>query len=358
MASPLAPYLDWVLGERERGVPYPAIAAVLSDKIGERITPKRVQEYVKNHRAPAPPPVASTPPDPAPRIGAREPGPIKDVHDLLDLPPRPFAVPVPQVAAPAVLRGWTRSMLYGDTHYPHQDDPAVGCVAAMFQASEAQRIIHVGDLLDCYGISRFSKDPNRRFSLQDEIDMARTHLHQMAQLNPSAERWLLEGNHEDRLRKVIWDMPGGAAELSRLTSFRKAMAWPELLNLGDIGWRFVPTHDQTRTPILPKLITKHGTVVRKWSGMTAKGEWERYGKGGLSGHTHRLGKFYHRDHNGSHLWMETGCTCTLDPDYMLDPDWQHGCVLVTHTRDGERYHVEDIYIQDGRAIWRDQEWAA
>jgi hypothetical protein len=56
--------------------------------------------------------------------------------------------------------------------------------------------------------------------------------------------------------------------------------------------------------------------------------------------------------------METGCTCTVDPEYMVDPDWQQGCVLVTHTKDGERYHAEDIYIEAGRAMWRDKEIAA
>jgi hypothetical protein len=127
------------------------------------------------------------------------------------------------------------------------------------------------------------------------------------------------------------------------------------LGLADIGWHWVPTHLQSRTSILPKLITKHGTLVRKWSSWTAKGEWEKYGKGGLSGHTHRLGKFYHRDHNGAHLWVETGCTCKLDPEYTLDPDWQNGCVVVTHTQNGERYAVEDVYIQDGVGIYSGKE---
>jgi len=348
--SPLLPYLSDVTARRAKGETWGAIAKALTAAVGEPVSAKRIQELHAYYGGEPPKPKAESAP-----FAARP----KDVRDLLDIPPRPFAVPILSGGkAPAVLRGWRRSLVYGDTHFPHQDDTALACVRAIYQHSEADRLIHVGDLGDCYTISRFSKDPNRRFSLQDEIDLMRAHLHQMAQLNPKAERWLLEGNHEDRLRKLIWDLPGGAAELARLTAFRKAITWPMLLGLEEIGWRFVPSHEQTRTPILPKLIVKHGTVVRKWSGFTAKGEWERYGKGGLSGHTHRLGKFYHRDHNGSHLWMETGCTCTVDPEYMVDPDWQQGCVLVTHTKDGERYHAEDIYIEAGRAMWRDKEIAA
>ncbi len=358
--SPLEPYLDWIWEQRGRNISWPAIANALSQKIGQSIGGKRVEAYAKynQHRSTLPAPQPDRPPDPPPTLAAKPPGTVRDIHDLLTLPPTPFAVPVPQQPAPAVLRGWTRTLLVGDTHFPHQDDAALACVRAIYAKADCTRLVHMGDLLDCYELSRFDKDPNRKHNLQHEIDAARTWLHQMAQLNPAAERWLLEGNHEDRLRKTIWNLPGGGSALAKLTTFREAMTWPSLLGLDDIGWRFVPTHEQTRANILPKLILKHGTVVRKWSGMTAKGEWERYGKGGASGHTHRLGKFYHRDHNGSHLWIESGCTCTLQPDYMVDPDWQQGCVVITHTADGERYHVEDIYIQDGVALWRDMEVAA
>lgn len=351
--SPLWPYLPDIAARRAEGHTWPQIADALTETLGRRFSAKHVQEFYKYNkgRSPDPEPVAPI----AARPGVGRP---RDVHDSLALPPRPFAVPVPKPKAPAVLKGFRRTLVYGDTHVPHHDPAALSVIMGWAKDNGPESILHVGDLLDCYGISRFSKDPNRVHGLQDEIDLAREHLHQMAQLCPKADRWLLEGNHEDRLRKVIWDLPGGAAELARLTSFQRAMTWPALLQLPDIGWEFVPTHEQTKTPILPKLITKHGTVVRKWSGFTAKGEWERYGKGGLSGHTHRLGKFYHRDHNGSHMWVETGCTCSLDPEYMLDPDWQQGFVVVTHTADGDRYAVEDVYIESGVAVWRGKVYAA
>jgi hypothetical protein len=126
----------------------------------------------------------------------------------------------------------------------------------------------------------------------------------------------------------------------------------------EIGWEFVPTRGQAHHPILPKLITKHGTVVRKWSGMSAKGEWERYGKSGLSGHVHRVGQFYTSDFNGNHVWTECGCTCLRKPEYMEDPNWAHACVLVHFTPNGERFSVEPVYIQDGRALWRSTEYRA
>jgi hypothetical protein len=175
---------------------------------------------------------------------------------------------------------------------------------------------------------------------------------------PQARRVLLEGNHEQRLTRAIWGMPGTAGEIAKLTAFREAITWPKLLGLDEIGWEWVPTAEQTRTEVLPGLITKHGTVVRKWSGMSARGEWERYSTSGLSGHVHRLGVFYHRDRNGSHCWTETGCLCNLDPEYVMDPSWQQGLVVITWGPSGDRWNVEPIYVQDGRAVWRGREFVA
>lgn len=320
-----------------------------------------IREKVKPHHSPLTREEArALCPDPTPGTAAirqRAPGPV-DVHAYLELPPRPFEVPISAPTPPAILRGWQRTIGYGDTHIPFHDDGALAVVQALIRDTQPERIIHFGDLLDCYTISRYSKDPARLSTLQDEIDLARVHLAQMARLAPGAERWLLAGNHEDRLQSLIYTLPGAHAELARLTAFQQAITWPKMLDLDAIGWRWLETGAQTRSPILPKLITKHGTVVRKWSAFTGKGEWERYGKGGLSGHTHRLGTFYHRDHNGAHLWQECGCTCRLDPEYMTDPDWQQGAVVVTHTADGERYQVEEVYIQDGRAVWREREYRA
>ncbi len=309
--------------------------------------------------APPPPPVvtpAAIPPLPPQRMAP--PGTMRDVHDLLDLPPRPFEVPVVQRTSAAILTGLMRSVWWSDTHFPSHDPAALGAVRGLIQAVDPEQLIHGGDLLDCYTLSRFSQDPNRKESLQDEIDMARRHLHEVAQLAPNARRYLLEGNHEDRLRRVIWDLPGAASALPKLVAFREAMTWPSLLQLEGVGFQWIGTEEQSRTRLLPKLITKHGTAVRKWSGYSARSEYERYGKGGISGHTHRLGAFYHRDHNGSHVWWESGCTCRLDPEYMSDPDWQQGALVITHTRDGERYTIEPVYIEAGRALWRDRELAA
>lgn len=276
---------------------------------------------------------------------------------VVDLGPPLFAVPIPSPAR-AGAHAPRRTVVYGDTHFPHHDPKTLAILLAVIEDVEPDTIINLGDCADCYSISAYDKDPTRLLGLQGEIDLVRVHLHQIAQLAPTAQKFYLEGNHEDRLRRLIWNLPGTASELARLRSFQEAMTWPNLLGLDQIGWQFVPAMGQARYPILPRIITKHGTVVRKWSGMSAKGEWERYGQSGISGHVHRLGRFYTSDRNGAHTWVEAGCTCDTNPRYCEDPNWQSGFVVIEHTKDSKRFEMHTIYVQDGRALWRGSDYQA
>jgi hypothetical protein len=284
-----------------------------------------------------------------PRIGA-----------VIDLSPAPFAVPIPRPARSNFgqsTKCWT-AVVFTDTHVPYHDQAALDVVYGIIRDVRPRVIVHLGDLLDCYKISRYTKDRNHLLNLQDEIDGAKAILHHVSQLAPEAEKVWLEGNHEERLEELLNTLPGTASELTQLRDIKAAMTWPALLRLGEIGWDFVPATGQAHHALLPRLITKHGTVVRKWSGMSGKGEWERYGKSGLSGHVHRVGQFYTSDSNGNHTWTECGCTCLLKPEYVEDPNWAHACVLVHFTPDGSRFSVEPVYIENGRALWRTTEYRA
>lgn len=280
--------------------------------------------------------------------------PSKRFADIIQ-PVRPFAVPIlPPVKAEK--KRWYTAVIYGDSHVPFQDPQAERVVLGIIKDAQPDFVCHVGDLGDCYKISRYSTDPTRQQSMQDDIDAMRIHIHQVSQAAPKAQKLLLGGNHEDRLRKLIWNLEGAARELPRLRVFQRAMTWPVLLGLDEIGWDFVEYLKQPVVGRIPRLLLKHGTVVRKWSAFSAKGEWEKHARPGVSGHTHRLGAFFHRDLNGSHVWYESGCTCSLDPEYACQPDWQHGCLVVTYNE--EWFHGSLVYIQDGRAVWRTKEYVA
>ncbi|MGE0278315.1 MAG: metallophosphoesterase [Nitrospiraceae bacterium] len=249
-------------------------------------------------------------------------------------------------------------VIYGDTHGQFIDEEAEAILHGILLDFQPHVVVHVGDAVDCYSISKFDKDPNRKESLQDEIDHARRHLARTRAMVPSSAFFLLEGNHEDRLRRAIWGSSGPQREVLKLREVQKAMTWPTLLQTDQLGIEFVSTFEQPKRDIFPKFLVKHGEVVRKWGGTTAQGEYLKYGKSGASGHIHRLATFMHRDHNGNHMWAESGCLCGLDPAYMRDPDWQQGLLVVSFERETGAFQVEPIYIHRGLAIWRGKAYRA
>lgn len=281
--------------------------------------------------------------------------PSRAFRDVLDCPPPRFAKPLPFHKARASQKIST-GVIFTDTHRPFHDEAALAVVHGIIKDVRPNLIVHGGDANDCYTISRYSTDPARLQTLQDDLDSTRQMFYGISEIAPDAEKVFLGGNHEDRLRKLIWDLKGAARELGKLRVFQKAMTWPVLLDLESIGWDYVDYMHQPLVGKIPRLLLKHGEVVRKWSAWTAKAEWEKNARSGVSGHTHRMGTFYHRDLNGSHVWQEAGCTCSLTPEYVRQPDWQHGCLVVSYTSDW--FHIEPVYIENGNAHWRGKEFAA
>lgn len=312
-----------------------------------RSTVKDFRERVGQRRA------CRQQPSAAPAIAA---SPLQG--SLLDVPVRPLSVSIPERKQSEA--GFLQTgLLWGDTHFPFQDEGVLSIIRQIAQDFQPDVLLHKGDLLDCYHLSDYDKNPRRQHSIQDEIDQARQHLAHMRLICPDARFVLLEGNHEDRLRRTLWNLQGPAAALHKLHVFQQAMTWPTLLGLEELGIEFLPyDHSQTKAEIFPKWITKHGTLVRGFSAYTARGEQERYGRSGSSGHTHRGGMYFRTDHNGAHCWVETFCTCRLDPEYNPDPNWQQGCVLLTFDRETGAFQAEPIYIRNGLAVWRDHIYRA
>lgn len=242
------------------------------------------------------------------------------------------------------------SLHYGDVHFPFQDDAALAIFYKIATALKPDLVACHGDLLDCYSISSFAKDIHARPALGDEIALAIDHFQRVNAAAPKARRLFFKGNHEDRLQREIKRMATKpeALEILRLPQVSESLSWPSLLNLKALGWEY---HDR-RYNLFDKLILKHGNIVRKWSAYTAKEEYGKYGKSGISGHTHRRGVFEITDWNGVHAWWEHGCLCDLTPEYMEDPSWQQGFVVVTWNEDRSAYGVEEVRIHDGSAFFR------
>lgn len=278
---------------------------------------------------------------------SRKPKPEVSLSEVV----KPLSVTIPK-SSPRKARKTITALEWGDSHFPFHDADVLAIVQAIAEDTQPDFLVHKGDLLDCRLLSRFDKDPDRKENQQQEIDQAREHLATMRLASPQSRFILLEGNHEDRLRRTLWNLEGPAAVLASLRVAQKAMTWPVLLGLDELRIEFIPYGEQSKRDILPKFITKHGSLVRKSAGATASAEQAKYNKSGSSGHTHRLGVVWHRDSNGAHMWAETACTCDLSPDYCVDPDWQNGCLFLTFDSETGAVAPEPVFISNGLGVFR------
>lgn len=268
-----------------------------------------------------------------------------------DFKPLNITVSKPKTRPPAK-GGFFTSVHYGDVHYPYQDDDALAVLYDVLEFVQPDLVVCHGDLLDCEQISKYPKDPFNRVTLAQEIQMGAEHLAHVTSLTPKADHWLLEGNHEERVKRLIWKMAEDRAigELITLAGMQDAMSWQKLLGLDSLGWEFTPygTHRLLRD----RLVCAHGDSVRQHSAYSAKSEHDAYRKSGMSGHTHRMGSYYHTGYDGQvQAWHELGLLGAIRNDYVKrPPNWQQGFAVVTW--DGDHYGVEHISIHKGAAFFR------
>lgn len=117
----------------------------------------------------------------------------------------------------------------GDVHLPWPHKQALKDLRRVIKSLKPHTIVQVGDLLDLYGLSRFSKDPGRGLTLDAEAVLGRDFI---AEMQDSCEFYVqCEGNHEYRLRKTLQDSPS-------LASTHPSMR--ELLGMKPANW--VPYH--------------------------------------------------------------------------------------------------------------------
>ena len=224
-------------------------------------------------------------------------------------------------------------VVMGDIQIPFQARRVLDLVLDFIDDLKPHGVVLNGDVVDCYSLSTFQKDPLRRAGLAREIRESSILLARLAR--HTKERWWLGGNHEDRLRRVLWENPEFAAV--------RALQFPELFRATEHGFRWKPYGGVLW---LGKLLVTHGSLVLKHSGWTGRAHFDKYGNSVLVGHTHRLGVYYRTNAKGVHAAWENGCLCRLDPEYVQFPDWQQGFSVV-HVGERGFFNVQQIPILPG-----------
>lgn len=220
-------------------------------------------------------------------------------------------------------------VILSDVHFPFCLSSTIATAVRFMEKYQPKFIIILGDLIDCYSLSRFDKDPKRILSLQKEFDEASAFLTDLRERFPKARIIYIEGNHEKRLQKYLNSHP----EISSL----RTLTIQDLMGLDSIQVEYLPNY------YLNGLYLTHGEVVRKYSGQSARGELEKNDCSGVSAHTHRLSHYFKSTPQRDLQWCECGCLCSLNPVYLdTRPDWQNGFVYGDFARGYAELHLYRI----------------
>ncbi len=122
-------------------------------------------------------------------------------------------------------------LLIPDQHIPYNKNSVWELLLKTVSEFKPDIIVILGDFGDFYAVSGHLKDPGMGNDLKWEVDQVVMHLYQLRKLAPKARIVFIEGNHEDRLRRYLWER---APELFGVISTQK------LLNLDLLKIEFIP----------------------------------------------------------------------------------------------------------------------
>lgn len=220
-----------------------------------------------------------------------------------------------------------------DVHIPFQDDDAVKAFRDYCAKKQPEAIVLNGDIVDFYMLSRFTKGEGR--NPYEEIKMCQEFMDALRKACPKAAIFYVIGNHEARLEKNI---------------LTKA---PEMASLIEDVFTILRTSDYNvrgcASVTISNIVFKHGTLLGNKSGLSAIKEMENSYMSGLTGHTHRLCKYIARKAGRKFFWIETGCLCDLNPEYVIQPNWQQGFATVTF-ENGKVKSARVLEIENGEII--------
>ena len=206
-------------------------------------------------------------------------------------------------------------LIVNDTQIPFQDVRTLEAVEKFWTDFQPDLELYNGDIMDFYSISTFDKNPSRRFRFQDEVDVTHKWLFGRCEANPKARRILIEGNHEDRIRRWLWKYGPDIAGL-------RALELENLLELEDLGIENIPY--MSVVDLLGYRV-EHGfktSASKAYPINVSRFMAIATGSSGLCGHTHHFSTYAWTDASGGHSYIENGCLCRFDLEYAPFPNWQ------------------------------------
>lgn len=234
-----------------------------------------------------------------------------------------------------------RILFLSDIHFPYHDQQSLTTALNYGKEHDADCIYLNGDVIDCYQLSSFEKDPKKR-KFSHELKQVHKFFEILRREFPKAKIYFKEGNHEERYWRF---MRIKAPELLDIDAFTLAA----LLKLSEFNIEYIGGRTKA---IIGKLSVFHGhefgsTVFSPVN--VARGLYMRAKANAICGHSHQTSEHTERDINDKMIttWS-VGCLCELSPDFSPYNKWNHGFAFIK--TDGNNFNVQNIRIYQGKII--------
>jgi len=208
----------------------------------------------------------------------------------------------------ASMRQQEKIVFAPDIQCPEHDPRAIKLFCKIVKEHiKPDRIIYLGDVINFDIISRFTRT-KPAVTMETELKKLHGVFAQIKEALPKkCKAQLIQGNHEARLPKKLWENVPEVANLFEF-SLRNVLRLDEFSIEGPFnrielcGKRFVAVHGDPYSSIIP------GAVARKWL--------EIESRSGISGHSHTLCSIGKATHSGGLVWHEGGSLCLNPQEYL------------------------------------------
>lgn len=235
--------------------------------------------------------------------------------------------------SPFVLKPGSYGAIF-DPHIPYHDLYAMEVAIEKFIAEGIKNIILGGDVIDCYQLSRWDRDPRKR-KFSEEVNMLKSFI---KELKNDFNVIYKCGNHEERYEKFLIQKAPELFDLEIL-AFENVIGIP--------GIEYVKNKRIMKAGRL-NVIHGHEFGESIFSPVNpARGLFLRSKASAICGHYHQSSEHMETDMNGkvSGAWS-VGCLCDLNPHYRPLNKWNHGFATIHH--DGDEFEVSNFKIINGK----------
>lgn len=229
----------------------------------------------------------------------------------------------------------------GDWHLPFHNEKALSIAFDVISDFKPDEIVLMGDIFDCYSISRFENKNPYKISvlLSDEIESGANLIDQMVRTSNANKFVFIGGNHEKRISSYIFNKAPAVSNY-----------FPDLKNIFMLPKKFTYIENaQDQGYKMGTLVARHKTYQNQHA---CHKTLTRATNSYIFGHTHRIQ--YRATTTLEGQTIEAWSIGWLgDPikagDYMdVSPEWCHAIALGWFA--GNNHAIQIVTIKDGRAL--------